>query len=104
MRLAVANIFKYLLYHKARNNTHHVLFTMNPSPLTFARDEILFGLLFVCLFCFVWCFLVDKINVRSCVSTTATTGQTLVSGQCFATIHILFYLLGKGGCAFGRVV
>ena len=31
------------------------------------------------LFCFVWWFVVDKIDVRSCVSPTATR-QTLVGG------------------------
>ena len=53
-----------------------------PNSFYFCCRWILVGF-FVCLFCFVWCcFVVDKINVRSCVSPTATTRQTPVS-VCF---------------------
>ena len=73
------DIFKDVV---AGSNTQHISITMNPSPLSFAVDEFLVGFCFLYLFCFVWCFLVDKINVnvRSCVSPTATTRQTPVVG------------------------
>ena len=55
----------YLLHHEAGSNTQHIFFPM----------RMFFVCLFV-LFCLV--FLVNKINVRSCVSPTATTRQTPV--------------------------
>ena len=71
--------------------THSIIFfTMNPSPLSFAVDEFLPGFLFS-LFCFVWCFLVDKINFRSCVSPTATTRQRPVSGAFFFFFFFFFF-------------
>ena len=43
------------------------------------KKEAVRGFCFRSLFCFVWCYLVGKINVRSCVSPTATTRQTPVA-------------------------
>ena len=48
------------------------------------------------LFCFVWCFLVDKINVRSCVSPTATTRQTpVIVALCSSNDAVLNYDLNE---------
>ena len=81
----------------AGSNTQHISITMNPSPLSFVVDEFFLGFCFLSLFCFVWCFLVDKINVRSCVSPTATTRQTPVicSFSFFFSpgIHKIFFLI-----------
>ena len=71
----------------AGSNTQHIFFTMNPSPLLFVVDGFLLGFLFFVLFCSV--FLVDKINVRSCVSPPATTRQTPVGG-CSNVGYFLF--------------
>ena len=93
MRLAVTysviiffiiGIFKDVV---AGSNTQHIFYTMNSSPLTFTVEEFL-GFLFVSFFCFVWCFLVDKINVKSCVSPSAMTRQTSVSGTIYSTKYM----------------
>ena len=47
-------------------------------------------------------FLVDKINVRSCISSPAPTRQTPVGGGGGGGGN-LYYLLGKGGYVFGSV-
>ena len=53
---------------------------MNPSPLIAVDEFLLFFVGFFKVLCFVLfgCFLVDMINVRSCVSPNATTRQTPV--------------------------
>ena len=65
--------------------------------LFFVEDEFLLG------FCFLWCFLVDKVNVRSCVSLTATTRQTPVVGLficCFSFLRLFFMSLWIGVFSF----
>ena len=61
----------------AGSNAQHIFVTMNLST-SFVVDVFLLGFCFACLFCFLLCFLVDKINVRPCVRPTATTNQTPV--------------------------
>ena len=57
--------------------THSIYILHNESLSTYICGR---WILACFLFCFVCCFLVNKIKVRSCVSPTTTTRQTPVSG------------------------
>ena len=71
----------------------HSIYSSLWIRLHFFCSRWILAWVFFSLFCFVWCFLVDKINVRSCVSPPPTTRQTPVGGYIFYLLFFYYYFL-----------